>query len=102
MLSVKGLGRRFGGLSAVDDLSFDVSEGEIVAIIGPNGAGKTTAFNLITCIYPPTAGEINFRGESLVGKQLHRAAAAGIARTFQNLRIFPNLTVRENVLVGLT
>ncbi|MCC7280784.1 MAG: ABC transporter ATP-binding protein [Acetobacteraceae bacterium] len=101
LLDIERLERRFGGLAAVDDLSFHVAEGEIVSIIGPNGAGKTTAFNLITCIFPPTAGAIRFKGENLAGLPLHRVAARGIGRTFQNLRIFPNLSVRENVLVGL-
>ncbi|MFI5011793.1 MAG: ABC transporter ATP-binding protein [Hyphomicrobiales bacterium] len=102
LLDVRALGRRFGGLTAVDDLSFSVGQDEIVSIIGPNGAGKTTAFNLITSVYLPTSGEIRFAGRDLVGLPLHKVADAGIARTFQNLRIFPNLTVRENVLVGLT
>ncbi|MBS7701292.1 ABC transporter ATP-binding protein [Chelatococcus sp. YT9] len=102
LLAVTDLSRRFGGLTAVDGLSFHVNDGEIVSIIGPNGAGKTTAFNLITCIYPPSAGAISFDGSSLVGLPLHRIAAAGIGRTFQNLRVFANLTARENVLVGLT
>lgn len=101
LLEVDQLSRRFGGLAAVDGLSFAVNEGEIVSIIGPNGAGKTTAFNLITCIFPPSSGAIRFEGRDLVGQPLHRVIAAGIGRTFQNLRIFPNLTVRENVLVGL-
>jgi branched-chain amino acid transport system ATP-binding protein len=102
LLQVEGLGRRFGGLTAVDGLSFRVDQDEIVSIIGPNGAGKTTAFNLITCIYQPNAGAIRFAGRDLVGMPLHKVTQSGIARTFQNLRIFPNLTVRENVLVGLT
>ncbi|CAH1687366.1 branched chain amino acid/phenylalanine ABC transporter ATP binding subunit LivG [Hyphomicrobiales bacterium] len=102
LLAVTDLSRRFGGLTAVDGLSFHVDDGEIVSIIGPNGAGKTTAFNLITCIYPPSAGAISFDGSSLVGLPLHRIAAAGIGRTFQNLRVFANLTARENILVGLT
>ncbi|CAH1649604.1 MAG: ABC transporter ATP-binding protein [Chelatococcus sp.] len=102
LLAVTDLSRRFGGLTAVDGLSFHVNDGEIVSIIGPNGAGKTTAFNLITCIYPPSGGAISFDGTSLVGLPLHRIAAAGIGRTFQNLRVFANLTARENVLVGMT
>ncbi len=102
LLRVEKLGRRFGGLTAVDNLSFSVDQDEIVSIIGPNGAGKTTAFNLITCIYQPNTGEIHFAGRNLVGMPLHKVTQSGIARTFQNLRIFPNLTVRENVLVGLT
>jgi branched-chain amino acid transport system ATP-binding protein len=101
LLEVKKLERRFGGLLAVADLSFDVAEGEIVSIIGPNGAGKTTAFNVITNIYPATAGTVRFKGELLNTLPVHRISARGVARTFQNLRIFPNLTVRDNVLVGL-
>jgi branched-chain amino acid transport system ATP-binding protein len=102
LLDVRELGRRFGGLQAVDSLSFEVRPGEIVSLIGPNGAGKTTVFNVITGIYPPSAGLILYRGEDLCGLPPHRVCARGIARTFQNLRIFPNLTVLENVLVGLT
>jgi branched-chain amino acid transport system ATP-binding protein len=102
LLGVENLGRRFGGLKAVDGLGFGVDEGEIVSIIGPNGAGKTTAFNLITSIYPPTTGTVSFAGRPITGLPLHRVAACGIARTFQNLRIFPNLTAAENVLVGMT
>jgi branched-chain amino acid transport system ATP-binding protein len=102
LIKVTGLSRNFGGLAAVADLSFHVDTGEIVSIIGPNGAGKTTAFNLITCIYPPSGGEIRFRDLSVGGMSQHKVAASGIGRTFQNLRIFPNLTVEDNVLVGLT
>jgi branched-chain amino acid transport system ATP-binding protein len=101
LLEVKKLERRFGGLLAVADLSFEVAEGEIVSIIGPNGAGKTTAFNVITNISPATAGTVRFKGELLNTLPVHRISARGVARTFQNLRIFPNLTVRDNVLVGL-
>lgn len=102
LLNVDGLSRRFGGLTAVDGLSFQVFPREIVSIIGPNGAGKTTAFNLITCIYPPSAGKIEFAARSIDGLPLHKTAAAGIGRTFQNLRVFANLTARENIMVGLT
>ncbi|MCA8930745.1 MAG: ATP-binding cassette domain-containing protein, partial [Alphaproteobacteria bacterium] len=102
ILAVSGLCRSFGGLAAVDNLSFDVGRGEIVSVIGPNGAGKTTAFNLITGIYPPSGGDIRFHGRAIGGLPQHRIASAGIGRTFQNLRIFPNLTVFDNVLVGLT
>jgi len=102
LLEVEGLDRRFGGLRAVEGLNFEVLEGEIVSLIGPNGAGKTTAFNVITGIYPPSAGAIRFAGQDLRGLPSHRVCALGIGRTFQNLRIFPNLTVRDNVLVGLT
>jgi len=102
LLEVQSLERRFGGLLAVDRLSFAVGAGEIVSLIGPNGAGKTTAFNVITGIYPPGGGAIRFAGEDLRGLPPHKVCGRGIGRTFQNLRIFPNLTVLENVLVGLT
>lgn len=102
LLEVRSLERRFGGLLAIDGLSFSVGAGEIVSLIGPNGAGKTTAFNVITGIYPPSRGAIRFAGEDLRGLPPHRVCERGIGRTFQNLRIFPNLTVLENVLVGFT
>ena len=102
LLELQDVRRDFGGLRAVDDLSFVVNPGEIVSVIGPNGAGKTTAFNLITNIFPVTAGTIRVDGVDLRGRGPARIAAAGVARTFQNLRTFPNLTVRENVQVGLT
>ena len=101
-LQVEELSRQFGGLRAVEGLSFDVFDHEIVSIIGPNGAGKTTVFNVITNLYPPTGGTIRVSGVDLRNVRQHRVAAAGVARTFQNLRIFPNLTAKENVLVGLT
>jgi branched-chain amino acid transport system ATP-binding protein len=91
---------RFGGLVAVKDLSFTVSEGELFGLIGPNGAGKTTVFNLITGVYAPTAGTIRFAGGEVQGRPPHRIAAAGIARTFQNIRLFPDLSVLENVMVS--
>ena len=90
----------FGGLVAVDKVSLAVEEGSIHALIGPNGAGKSTLFNLITGIYVPTAGAIIFDGSLISGWQTHRIAAAGIARTFQNIRLFNELTVMENVLIG--
>jgi branched-chain amino acid transport system ATP-binding protein len=102
LLEAREVSRRFGGLMAVDGISFDVRPGEIVSLIGPNGAGKTTLFNVITGIYPPSSGRITFQGQDLRGLAPHRVCARGIARTFQNLRIFPNLSVVENVLVGLT
>ncbi|MDN5927577.1 MAG: ABC transporter ATP-binding protein [Hyphomicrobiales bacterium] len=102
LLEVSQLHRAFGGLVAVSELSFHVTDGEVVSIIGPNGAGKTTAFNLITGVYPPTGGSIHFRGSQVSGMALHKVTDLGIGRTFQNLRIFPNLTVRDNVLVGMT
>ncbi|HEY7692062.1 MAG TPA: ABC transporter ATP-binding protein [Gaiellaceae bacterium] len=100
LLEVKNVTRRFGGIVALDDVSFDVGEGEIVGLIGPNGAGKTTAFNVITRLYRPDSGELVFAGESLLSTPAHRVIARGIARTFQNLELFKTMTVRENVVVG--
>ncbi len=98
MLEVAHLNKSFGGLTATNDVSFDVAEGEIVSIIGPNGAGKSTVFNLITGVYRPDSGDIRFGGRSIVGMGTNRIVDLGIARTFQNLRLFTNLTVLENVL----
>jgi branched-chain amino acid transport system ATP-binding protein len=100
LLEVKGVTRRFGGIVALDNVSFDADEGEIVGLIGPNGAGKTTAFNLITRLYRPDSGELDFEGESLLSTPSHEVVRRGIARTFQNLELFETMTVRENVLVG--
>ncbi len=100
LLEVRNVIRRFGGIVALDDVSFDVDEGEIVGLIGPNGAGKTTAFNVITRLYTPNSGELLFEGESLLGTPPHGVVRRGIARTFQNLELFKSMTVRENVLVG--
>ena len=100
LLEIKDLTKKFGGLTAVDSLSFEVREGETLCIIGPNGAGKTTVFNLITGFDRPTRGEINFDGKSLVGTKTHEIALAGIGRTFQIVRPLRGLTVFENVLVG--
>ena len=100
ILEVDGLTLRFGGLTALDDVSFDIKEGEILGLIGPNGAGKTTCFNAITGVYKPTSGEIRFQGESLAGKKRFEITKAGIARTFQNIRLFPTMTALENVLIG--
>ncbi len=100
MLSVEHVTRRFGGIVAVDDVSLDVSEGEIVGLIGPNGAGKTTMFNLITRLYKPDEGEIAFEGESLLKTSPHGIVKRGIARTFQNVELFSSMTVLEHVLVG--
>jgi len=99
-LEVEGLSKHFGGLHAVKDLAFTVREGEIVAIIGPNGAGKTTAFGLISGFLVPDAGQVRFRGRSIVGRRPHEVCALGIARTFQIVRPFPGLTVLRNVTVG--
>ena len=101
LLEIRNLTKSFGGLTAIDELSFDVNEGEILAVIGPNGAGKTTLFNLITGMAQPDSGEILLEGEDLVGLRPNQIVSRGIARTFQNVRLFPLMTVRENVLVGM-
>ncbi len=97
---VENLGIRFGGLVAVDGISFDVKEGECYTIIGPNGAGKTTIFNLIGLIYPPTSGTIRFGDRVLNGLPPHRVAEFGIARTFQNIELFEHASVLQNLLIG--
>ena len=100
VLQIRGLTRRFGGLTAVDGFDAVVNEGEIVSLVGPNGAGKTTVFNLISGVLRPTAGSIQLHGRELVGEPAHRVTHHGVARTFQNIRVFPQLTVRENILLG--
>ena len=100
LLSIRGLSIRFGGLTAVDGVDFDVMPGQIYSVIGPNGAGKTTVFNVITGIYKPSAGQILFNGRSIAGLTPDNVLSRGIARTFQNIRLFNNMTVLENVLVG--
>jgi len=100
VLEIQGLTRRFGGLTAVDGLDVAVNDGEIVSLVGPNGAGKTTVFNLISGVLRPTAGSVRLLGRELVGQPAHRITHHGIARTFQNIRVFPQLTVRENILLG--
>src|SRR5512142_2202115 len=100
LLSVEHVTRRFGGVVAVDDVTLDVGEGEIVGLIGPNGAGKTTLFNLITRLYRPDEGDIRFDGASLLRTPPHRVFRRGIARTFQNVELFGSMTVLEHVLVG--
>lgn len=100
ILEVENLTLRFGGLLALDDVSFSIGEGEILGLIGPNGAGKTTCFNAVTGVYRPTSGDIRFRGHSIVGQKKHQITRQGIARTFQNIRLFPTMTALENVLVG--
>jgi len=100
ILEIRGLTKRFGGLTAVTGLDFDVFEGEILGVIGPNGAGKSTTFNLIAGTHQATAGEIRFAGESILGLPPHRIAQRGIMRTFQHNRPFPGMSVLENVLVG--
>lgn len=99
-LRCQGVSRDFGGLRAVGDFSLSVAVGELVGLIGPNGAGKTTAFNVITGVYPPSDGEVLMDGRRIDGRPPARINRAGIARTFQNIRLFGNLTVLENVTVG--
>jgi branched-chain amino acid transport system ATP-binding protein len=100
LLQLKNVTRRFGGVVALDDVSLEVEKGEIAGLIGPNGAGKTTAFNVITRLYRLESGEITFEGESLLSTPPHKVVRRGIARTFQNVELFPTMTVLENVLVG--
>jgi branched-chain amino acid transport system ATP-binding protein len=100
LLSLRNVGLRFAGVVALHDVSLDVDEGRIVGLIGPNGAGKTTAFNVITRLYDPDEGEVELDGKSLLRTPPYRIVRRGIARTFQNVEIFPTMTVLENVLVG--
>ena len=100
ILEVDRIAKVFGGLHAVQDVSFEVGEAEIVSMIGPNGAGKTTAFNCITGLYPLTSGDIRFRGQSIKGKPPHKITRLGITRTFQNIRLFSFMTAVDNVMVG--
>ena len=100
LLEAAGLSKRFGGVQAVNDLSFTVAEGEILGLIGPNGAGKTTAFNLLSGFLPPDGGDVRFRGVSVRGRKPSAVCQLGLARTFQIVRPFPRMTVLENVTVG--
>jgi len=100
-LKLEKVSKRFGGLLAVNNLDLKVPQGKILSLIGPNGAGKTTVFNMITGVYPPTEGAINYGDKSLNGLRSHRVIAQGIARTFQNIRLFKSMTVLENVQVGM-
>jgi branched-chain amino acid transport system ATP-binding protein len=100
ILQINSVTRRFGGLTAVGNVSFDVTKGEVFALIGPNGAGKTTLFNAITGIMPPSEGRIAFEGNDITGRQPHQVAKRGIARTFQNIRLFDYMTAIDNVKVG--
>ncbi len=100
ILDINNLSVTFGGLDALKDLNFHVDEGEIVGVIGPNGAGKTTFFNMISGMVAPTSGDILFEGESLIGLDPNQITARGIARTFQNVRLFANMTIAENVMVA--
>lgn len=100
ILEIKNISKNFGGISALTDVSFSVNEGEIFGLIGPNGAGKTTMFNMITNLFLPTSGEINFAGENITGLKPYKITEHGICRTFQNIRLFSQMTVLENVMVG--
>jgi len=100
LLELRQLTKAFGGLIAVKTLDLSVEEGSITALIGPNGAGKTTVFNMVTAFFPPTSGEVVFDGENLGGLKPHKVTARGIARTFQNIRLFGNMTALENTMVG--
>jgi branched-chain amino acid transport system ATP-binding protein len=100
LFEIRGLTRDFGGVRAIDGLDLDVDDGEIVSVIGPNGAGKTTLFNLVTGMIPAGQGDIRFEGRSIVGLRPSQILELGIARTFQNVRLFPEMSVRENVMVA--
>jgi branched-chain amino acid transport system ATP-binding protein len=100
LLKVDHVTMQFGGLRALGDVNFEISEGEIFGLIGPNGAGKTTLFNCVTGVYAPTDGRVDFTGESITGKRPDQIVAIGICRTFQQIRLFPNMTALENVIVG--
>ncbi len=100
LLDLRGISKSFGGLTCITELDLHVDENEIVSVIGPNGAGKTTLFNLITGIYKPDAGTISFDGRSLLGLEPHEIVGRGVARTFQTLRLFLNMTVKENVMAA--
>src|SRR5512143_3834611 len=101
LLQTKGVVKRFGGLLAVNKMDFAIEKGEIVSIIGPNGAGKTTFFNTLTGIYQPDEGQITFNGKSLRKLRPDQIASRGISRTFQNIRLFGNMSVIENIMVGM-
>jgi branched-chain amino acid transport system ATP-binding protein len=100
ILEGKGVTRYFGGLAAVSDLDFDVQQGEVLGLIGPNGAGKTTLFNLISAALVPKSGTIKFKGKIITGLKPHQICRMGVARTFQSVKIFPNLSVLDNVAMG--
>ncbi|MBY0120428.1 ABC transporter ATP-binding protein [Bacillus sp. S/N-304-OC-R1] len=100
VLEIKNISKNFGGIAALTDVSFSVEKGEIFSLIGPNGAGKTTMFNMITNLFPPTSGNITFAGDTITGIKPHLITEKGICRTFQNIRLFPQMTALENVMVG--
>ncbi len=101
IMEIKNLSVKFGGLVALDDVSFTIKRGEILGLIGPNGAGKTTCFNVMTGVYKPTSGQVLLEGQSIGGKLRHQITRLGLARTFQNIRLFGEMTALENVVVGL-
>ena len=101
LVEVKSLTIKFGGLTALDDVTFDIKRGEILGLIGPNGAGKTTCFNAMTGVYKPTSGDVLLEGVSVKGRKQHQITRMGLARTFQNIRLFGEMTALENVVVGL-
>ncbi|MGE5673792.1 MAG: ATP-binding cassette domain-containing protein, partial [Mycobacterium leprae] len=101
MLDVQNLTVKFGGLTAVNEVSLRVAEGQIYGLIGPNGAGKSTCFNLITGLIPPTAGQVLLHGRPLTGLKPHQVTGLGLARTFQNIRLFADMSALENVMVGM-
>ncbi|MFF1633773.1 ABC transporter ATP-binding protein [Leifsonia sp. NPDC058248] len=101
IVEVKNLTVKFGGLLALDDVSFDIKRGEILGLIGPNGAGKTTCFNAMTGVYKPTSGDVLLEGKSIKGQKQHQITRLGLARTFQNIRLFGEMSALENVVVGL-
>ena len=100
ILQAQDITLRFGGVTAISSVTFDVHEGELFSIIGPNGAGKTSIFNTISQVYRPQEGDIRWRGESIMGRRPDDIAELGIARTFQNIELFPQMTVIENLLLG--
>lgn len=100
MLEVRNVSRFFGGLQALQDVSFTVQQGQIFGIIGPNGAGKSTLFHCITCLFPPSSGQIFFEGREITGMKPHRIADLGITRTFQHTQVFPKISVWDNILTG--
>lgn len=100
LLEIEDIGVRFGGVNALDGLTFSISAGQIVALIGPNGAGKTTLFNVVSRIYEPTHGAMRFEGTDLLSLPAHKISELGVARTFQNLALVPGLTVQQNVMIG--
>src|SRR3954467_3306322 len=101
LLELDHVTMQFGGITALDDVTVHVDAGEIMGLIGPNGAGKTTVFNVVTGVYHPTLGDVRFDGRSIAGEKRYRITKRGIARTFQNIRLFPEMTALENVMVGV-